>query len=107
MLRPFLRSLIERGLDLSQGLLVVIDGAKGLRSAVRQVFQKKALVQRCMWHKRENVISYLPKSEQASWRRRLQHAYNRPSYTEAKATLTKLQRELEDRNQSAAASLAT
>jgi putative transposase len=106
VLAPFLRSLIERGLDLSQGLLVVIDGGKGLRSAVRQVFQKRAVVQRCMWHKRENVVSYLPKSEQASWRRRLQLAYDRPTYTEAKAALTKLHRELEGRNQSAAASLA-
>ena len=82
------------------------DGGKGLRSAVRQVFQKKALVQRCMWHKRENVVSYLAKDEQASWRRRLQHAYNRPTYSEAKAALTKLHGELEGRNQSAAASLA-
>ena len=106
VLTPFLRSLIERGLDLSQGLLVVIDGAKGLRSAVRQVFQKKALVQRCMWHKRENVVSYLPKNEQATWRRRLQRAYDRPTYKEAHAELTKLHRELEGRNQSAAASLA-
>jgi transposase-like protein len=106
VLAPFLRSLVERGLDLSQGLLVVIDGGKGLRSAVRQVFQKKALVQRCMWHKRENVVSYLPKHEQATWRRRLQHAYDRPTYSEAKAALTKLQGELEGRNQSAAASLA-
>jgi len=106
VLTLFLRSLIERGLDLSQGLLVVIDGGKGLRSAVRQVFQKKALVQRCMWHKRENVVSYLPKSEQASWRRRLQRAYDRPTYKEAHAELTKLHRELEGRNQSAAASLA-
>ena len=106
VLTPFLRSLIERGLDLSQGLLVVIDGGKGLRSAVRQVFQKRALVQRCMWHKRENVVSYLPKSEQASWRQRLQRAYDRPSYTEAKAALAALHRELEGRNQSAAASLA-
>jgi transposase-like protein len=106
VLAPFLRLLIERGLDLSQGLLVVIDGGKGLRSAVRLVFQKKALVQRCMWHKRENVVSYLPKHEQASWRRRLQLAYDRPTYTEAKAALMKLHRELEGRNQSAAASLA-
>jgi transposase-like protein len=105
VLAPFLRSLVERGLDLSQGLLVVIDGAKGLRSAVRQAFQKRALVQRCMWHKRENVVSHLPKGEQASWRRRLQHAYDRPTHTEAKEALTKLLRELEDRNQSAAASL--
>ena len=106
VLAPFLRTLIERGLDLSQGLLAVIDGGKGLRAAVRQVFQKRALVQRCMWHKRENVVSYLPKSEQANWRRRLQRAYDRPTYTEAKEALTKLHRELEDRNQSAAASLA-
>ena len=106
VLTPFLRSLIERGLDITQGLLVVIDGGKGLRSAVRQVFQKTALVQRCQWHKRENVVSYLPKGEQATWRRRLQHAYDRPSYAEAKAALMKLHRELEGRNQSAAASLA-
>jgi transposase-like protein len=106
VLTPFLRSLLERRLDLSQGLLVVLDGGKGLRSAVRQAFQKRALVQRCMWHKRENVVSYLPKSEQASWRQRLQRAYDRPTYAEAKAALTALHRELEGRNQSAAASLA-
>jgi transposase-like protein len=106
VLSPFLRTLVERGLDFSRGLLVVIDGGKGLRSAVRQVFQKKALVQRCMWHKRENVVSYLPKPEQASWRRRLQHAYDRPTYSEARAALMRLHGELEGRNQSAAASLA-
>jgi transposase-like protein len=106
VLTPFLRSLIERGLDRSQGLLVVIDGGKGLRAAVRQVFAKRALVQRCMWHKRENVVSYLPRSEQASWRRRLQRAYDRPTYQEAHSELTRLHRELEGRNQSAAASLA-
>jgi len=106
VLTAFLRSLVERGLDVSPGILVVIDGGKGLRAAVRQVFKHRAAVQRCMWHKRENVVSYLPKSEQASWRRRLQRAYDRPTYAEARAELKKLHRELEDRNQSAAASLA-
>lgn len=106
VLTPFLRSLLERGLDVSQGLLVVIDGGKGLRAAVNQVLKKRALVQRCVWHKRENVISYLPKGEQAQWRRRLQRAYDRPTYREAKAALMALYRELEQRNQSAAASLA-
>jgi transposase-like protein len=106
VLTPFLLSLVERGLDLSDGLLVIVDGAKGLRAAVNQAFKKKALIQRCMWHKRENVVSYLPKGEQAIWRRRLQRAYDRPTYLEAKTELTKLHRELEDRNQSAAASLA-
>jgi len=71
----FLRGLKERGLDLSRGALGVIDGARGLRSGVLQVFQGQVLIQRCQWHKRENVVSHLPKAEQKSWRRRLQRAY--------------------------------
>ena len=106
VLTPFLRSLVERGLDISQGVLVILDGGKGLRAAVRKTFRHRALVHRCQWHKRENVVSYLAKSEQASWRQRLQRAYNRPEYEEARAALETLQRELEDRNQSAAGSLA-
>ena len=51
-------------------------------------------------------MSYLAKTEQASWRQRLQRAYNRPDYDEARAALETLHRELEDRNQSAARSLA-
>ena len=78
VLTPFLRSLVERGLDLSQGVLVILDGGKGLRTAVRKAFRGRALVQRCQWHKRENVVSYLAKHEQAVWRQRLQRAYNRP-----------------------------
>ena len=72
MLTPFLRSLVERGLDLSQGVLVILDGGKGLRSAIRKAFRHRALVHRCQWHKRENVVSYLAKSEQVVWRQRLQ-----------------------------------
>ena len=36
VLTPFLRSLVERGLDVSQGLLLILDGGKGLRAAVRK-----------------------------------------------------------------------
>ena len=106
VLTPFLRSLVERGLDPSQGLLVVLDGGKGLRVAVKKAFANRALVQRCQWHKRENVVGYLPKSEQVAWRQRLQRAYNRPTHDEASAALEQLHAELEERNQSAAASLA-
>ena len=59
VLTPFLRSLVERGLDISQGVLVILDGSKGLRAAVRKAFRQRALVHRCQWHKRENVVSYL------------------------------------------------
>ena len=105
VLTPFLRSLLERGLDISQGLLVIIDGGKGLQAAVKKAFRKRALIQRCQWHKRENVVSYLSKGEQASWRKRLQWAYNRSEYEEALTALEQLHGELEERNQSAAGSL--
>ena len=105
VLTSFLRSLVERGLDISQGVLVILDGSKGLRAAVRKAFRHRAVVHRCQWHKRENVVSHLAKREQASWRQRLQRACNRPEYDEARPALERLHRELEDRNQSAAGSL--
>ena len=67
----FLRALVARGLRVEPGLLCVIDGAKGLRTAIQTVFGSQALVQRCQWHKREKV-RYLPNAQQAPWRRRLQ-----------------------------------
>ena len=36
VLTPFLQSLCDRGLEVSKGLLIIIDGGKGLRAAVRQ-----------------------------------------------------------------------
>ena len=64
-----------------------------------------AQVQRCQWHKRENVVRYLPKAEQPAWRRKLQAAYARPSYASAKAGLLRVHAELGRVNASAAASL--
>jgi transposase-like protein len=101
----FLRGLQERGFTAPDGLLVVLDGAKGLRAAVRTVFGTTAQVQRCQWHKRENVVRYLPNGQQAEWRRKLQAAYERPTYEAAKAALIRLHRELRLLNASAAASL--
>jgi len=101
----FLRELGERGLQIGQGLLCVIDGSKGLRKAVQTAFGTQAVVQRCQWHKRENVVAYLPKSQQATWRRKLQQAYERPSYPEAKGALLRLRSELRLLNESAVKSL--
>ena len=51
-------------------------------------------------------MAHLPKGEQRIWRQRLQVAYNRPTYQEARAALSRLQEELDARNQSAARSLS-
>jgi len=101
----FLRERGERGFPLDQPLLVALDGSKGLRAAVRDVFGDVP-VQRCQWHKRENVVSYLAKQDQPTWRRKLEAAYAHPMYTDAKRALERVHQELRVRNESAAASLA-
>ena len=104
VLAVFLRELGERGLPLDRPLLVVLDGATGLRAAVRDVFGDVP-VQRCQWHKRENVVSYLAKADQPTWRRKMQAAYAHATYADAKRALDRLHRELRLVNESAAASL--
>ena len=101
-----LRHLVARGLRVDDGLLVVIDGGKGLHAAVEDAFGAAAAIHRCQWHKRENVVAYLPKGEQAALRAQLQAAYGQPTYEKAKAALERAQRALAERNASAAASLA-
>ena len=49
--RTLLANLAERGLDTEQGVLVVLDGAKALRKAVREVLGLHTPVQRCVRHK--------------------------------------------------------
>ena len=100
----FLRTLLERGLRVELGLLVVTDGAKGLHAAVREVFDGAAVLQRCQWHKRENVVAYLPERHRATFRRRLQAAYEQPTYEAAKRALGKIRAELVLLNASAVAS---
>ena len=101
----FLRGLLERGLCVDPGVLCVMDGGKGLRKAIETVLGAKAAVQRCPWHKRENVVGYLPTRRQATFRRKLQSAYEKPTYAQAKAALQKVRSELNLINQSAVASL--
>ena len=101
----FLRELVERGFTAPHGLLVILDGAKGLRAAVRDVFGDDVAVQRCQWHKRENVMSYLTRPQQIVWRRKLHAAYAHGSYADAKRALLKLVQELAVVNESAARSL--
>ena len=101
----FLGGLVDRGLRIEAGLLCVIDGSKGLGKAVDKVLGDKAAVQRCQWHKRENVVSYLPVSKQATFRQKLQRAYDQPTYAKAKAALSRIRSELSLLNASAVASL--
>ena len=99
-LTPFLRSLVERGLDVSQGVLVILDGGKGLRSAVRKAFRDRALVHRPVAQARER--GELPKSE----RRYGASASSAPSPCTPRLWVRSRRSIVSCRNQSAARSLA-
>jgi len=100
-----LRDLVERGLKYEEGILCVIDGAKGLKKAVEDVFGKAAIIQRCQWHKRENVVANLSEENKEKYRRKLQKAYNEDTYKGAKEQLQEIHGELQQLNRAAARSL--
>jgi len=104
-IEQWLDGLIQRGLKFEEGILFIIDGSKGIRKAIERRLGEYALVQRCQWHKRENVVSYLDETQKVLCRGRMSQAYAKTTYPEAKAELEKLHVELLRVNASAAASL--
>lgn len=103
--KGLLKNLIERNFKFEEGILVVSDGSKGIRKAVEEVFGQKAVLQRCQWHKRENIISYLPEKDKEIYKGKLQRAYEEPVYENARARLMEIHEELQKINRSAANSL--
>lgn len=100
-----LADLVERGLDTSQGVLVVLDGSKALRKAVRDVLGERSPVQRCIRHKERNVTDHLPERDRAGVRRRLRAAWDDTDHGRALERLQQLAGELERSHPGAAASL--
>jgi len=103
--RAMLNNLVTRGLDVETTRLFVIDGSPGLRTAIRDVFGKHALVQRCQVHKMRNVESHLPKSKQKAVKAAMREAYKSTKVETAKRLLHNLARTLEREHPSAAASI--
>src|SRR3954470_5449162 len=100
-----LANLVERGQDVEQGVLVVIDGAKALRKAVRDVLGVHTPVQRCVRHKERNVLGHLPDRDRPLVRRRLRAAWALDDHDRALDQLRVLADELARSHPGAAASL--
>jgi len=98
-------NLVERGLDTTRSLLIAIDGGKALRKAVREVFGKRALVQRCQVHKKRNVLDQLPERMRAGVSAALSQAYACREKATALRLLYNLERRLAKEHPGAAASL--
>src|SRR4051794_15875745 len=96
--------LRERGLDVTRPILVVLDGAKALRRAVLDVFDRPVLA-RCQLHKIRNVQDRLPEKMRSVVASRMRRAYHADSALAAEAELTALAAELDRTHPGAAASL--
>jgi len=105
MCRSLLQELIERGLEVERARLFVIDGGKGIRKAIRDVFGTWALVQRCQEHKRRNVLDHLPKSKRGRVSKAMRDAWKSENETKARRLLRQLARDLEPMHPGAASSL--
>jgi len=100
-----LHNLIERGFDLSELKLAIIDGGKAIRKALNDVFEKECLIQRCQNHKKKNVTDYLPEHMRLTIRNAMSEAYNADSYETAKRLLLNIKSNLGKKYPQAARSL--
>src|SRR6476661_5045914 len=105
VVRALLAELVGRGLDFDDGLLVVIDGAKALSAAVREVFGAKALIQRCTLHKRRNIADHLPDKDNAWVDAKLVKAFSHADPEQGLRNAKSLAAQLDKDYPSAAASL--
>ena len=100
-----LTNLASRGLRTDRSLLVIVDGATALDTAVTQTFGRTAVVQRCQVHKSRNILEYLPEAQRPWVRAILTRAYTHANVKTARRMLQDLARRLERHYPSAAASV--
>ncbi len=99
-----LRRIKGRGVQV-EDVLYILDGSKGFRKAVKQVCGEQALIQRCTWHKLENIKGYLAESEHDQTKADYYEALGRESYEEAKTDLLELEYRIRPVNVAAANSI--
>ncbi len=104
LVRSLLVGLRERGLDTTKPILAVLDGAKALSAAVKEVFDAP-VIGRCQIHKLRNVRDHLPEKLRGPVAKRMRAAYHADSALQAQALLEALAKELDKTHPGAAGSL--
>lgn len=103
--RELLADLERRGLKISQKILFVTDGGKGIIKVLKDRFGKKLIHQRCTIHKDRNIQRHLAKRYRKEAHRRFRTALEQTSYKDARQMLLEFERWLRGINESAADSL--
>lgn len=100
-----LRDLLKRGLDIGDRFVAVVDGGKGLTSALKEVFGHRVLIQRCQAHKIRNVLEKVPDKEQEQLKAEICRAWAAPNAQQAERMLRLIAADLKQRYGGAARSL--
>lgn len=103
--QALLGNLIERGLPTDRALLFVIDGGKAIRKAIRDTYGALAPVQRCVIHKRRNVMDHLPEGLRPLIGRKLDEAWRTADPDTAQRKLQSLAASLDQAHPGVAGSI--
>jgi len=106
--KSLLRNLLERQILNEEGTyLFIVDGGKGVKKAIKEVFGKRAYVQRCIVHKKRNVRDKLPKKEQQEFEQKFNAAYGQKTQKAAEKAFLSLINELKLQHRQSAANSMT
>lgn len=99
--KSLIANMFERGLNENKKYLFVVDGSKALKKAIVEVFGKQAEIQRCIQHKKENILDRLPQKHHKWFQQKFNSAYNKRTYKGASKAFQKLRTKLSLISQSA------
>ena len=100
-----LEDLAERGIQTDLATLFVLDGSKALHAAVKSLWGRRAVIQRCQVHKKRNVKAHLAQKHWPELLRQLNAAYHEDDHDVALKGLKTTARWLDRISPDAAASL--
>lgn len=105
VVKDLLNDLMDRGLDIEQNTLFILDGSKALKKGVIRVFGKKAIIVRCLKHKIDNIEKYIPEEKWGELRRKMFMMAGLERYEDARKEYENIKRWLKGISDRAANSL--
>jgi putative transposase len=106
LVKDLLVNIKERGFTLHcQKLLAILDGAKALKKAVRDVFGERVIIQRCWLHKLRNLKKYTPDENHPQLYWRMKKLMGLTQYEDAQKELKSIEHWLSNISQDAASSV--
>jgi len=100
-----LRKLQDREISLTERVLIVSDGSKGIEKGIKQYFGENYDHQRCILHKMRNIKACLPKEYHDEFQIQYKAIFNLNEYSKAKESLKNMEQWLGEISETAKMSL--